>query len=479
MANRAKASKSTRRCLRVGIVQGGRIIEERHIRHGKSVSIGQSPRNHFTVSAPQMPRAYQAFRIEGGKHVLRFPPGMDGRISVDGRVITLTQAVEAGLTRQAGAWRELALRGNARGKLNIGDVSVLFQRIRIPPKTPQPRLPQSLQGGITHRLDTGFSMVISGAVALAAAFLITVQLVPRPANALRSSRIRTLLSDNLKAMHKAPAPKPASVSTKRNNSKINGEPVAAPTEPLTQDHPHRTTRTGPAKPLQKVRKGTAEYRALLGELTQEIVGSGRDDKMASIAIAGECKDPKGCKNSLYGLDRLRHANPGDLDDAASSTHSIGPGDTDGPGSHRRKRRAFIGGRPTVTTTRTDPDGVPPVLAPMHPTQIPVKPPTFEKPVNPIPKAGAGISAKVKARVYGLKYCYQRAVLQNRTLKGSARISFVIQPNGRVRGVRLRSDLGGSVTSCLRAEVSRWHLGKLNIQAEVFYGPFMVKFTPRD
>ena len=90
-------------------------------------------------------------------------------------------------------------------------------------------------------------------------------------------------------------------------------------------------------------------------------------------------------------------------------------------------------------------------------------------------AGSRVRSKIRARVYGLRSCYNRALISNSRLQGSVKISFMIMPNGRVSNVNVVSGMGGSIVSCVKGKVRRWHLGK--VPNQVFYGPFSVRFTP--
>src|SRR5437016_4791155 len=80
------------RILRIGIVQGGKIVEERLIRKRIDVSIGQSAKNTFVVPASNLlPASFVMFELAHGQYYLNFTDGMDGRIATEGDVATLLQ----------------------------------------------------------------------------------------------------------------------------------------------------------------------------------------------------------------------------------------------------------------------------------------------------------------------------------------------------------------------------------------------------
>src|SRR6476646_5495667 len=80
------------RILRIGIVQGGKIVEERLIRKRVDVSIGQSVKNTFVVPASNLlPANFMMFELAHGQYHLNFTDGMDGRIATEGEIQTLIQ----------------------------------------------------------------------------------------------------------------------------------------------------------------------------------------------------------------------------------------------------------------------------------------------------------------------------------------------------------------------------------------------------
>ena len=51
--------------LRIGIIQGGRIVEERLVRKRESITIGQSAKNMFVVLSDALPRNWLLFEMTG------------------------------------------------------------------------------------------------------------------------------------------------------------------------------------------------------------------------------------------------------------------------------------------------------------------------------------------------------------------------------------------------------------------------------
>jgi hypothetical protein len=160
------------RILRIGILLGGKIVEERLIRERTSVSVGQSMKNTFSIPVEGLPLEHTLFVLENDRYFLRFLPRMDGRLSDGGNVTTLEQ-LKQGAQQQPGYW-QVPLSPTSRGKLSLGDLTVLFQFVTEPPRQPRPMLPASVRGTFADRLDPrlmvilGASIVIHFSVAIAA-----------------------------------------------------------------------------------------------------------------------------------------------------------------------------------------------------------------------------------------------------------------------------------------------------------------------
>jgi hypothetical protein len=156
----AQSSGQRQRILRVGVLLGGKIVEERLIRERVPVSLGQSMKNTFSIPVEGLPLEFTLFAIDENKYSLRFLDKMDGRISDgSGQVHTLDVLKGRGATNAGGYWT-LPIADTARGKLSIGDLTILFQFVTEPPRQPKPMLPASVRGTIADRFDPQLSVIL-------------------------------------------------------------------------------------------------------------------------------------------------------------------------------------------------------------------------------------------------------------------------------------------------------------------------------
>src|SRR6185295_11830892 len=145
--------------LRIGIIQGGRIVEERLVRKRENITIGQSARNLFVVPSEALPRQWLLFEIGHKGYVAHFSDGMDARIAVGNEIISLAQLKQTGKIHKRGQSWVMALDERSRGKITLGDMTILFQFVTPPPPQPRPQLPASVRGSITSSVDWFFTTI--------------------------------------------------------------------------------------------------------------------------------------------------------------------------------------------------------------------------------------------------------------------------------------------------------------------------------
>src|SRR5262245_44715482 len=145
--------------LRIGIVQNGKIIDERELTKRETVSIGNDPKATFMVVSEALPsrRAFEMFVVEGAKYFLRFAEGMDARIQLSANKVL----DRAGLDKERrlvtrGGFDLLELTDDNRGKVVIGDVTVLFQFKQAALEPERPVLPADARASIIQNMDAQF-----------------------------------------------------------------------------------------------------------------------------------------------------------------------------------------------------------------------------------------------------------------------------------------------------------------------------------
>ena len=79
---RAVSANAGPKVLRIGLVQSGKVIEERVIKQRTTVTIGPSEKNTFVILAPNIPASFKILEIVNNEYFLNFVEGMTGRIAL-------------------------------------------------------------------------------------------------------------------------------------------------------------------------------------------------------------------------------------------------------------------------------------------------------------------------------------------------------------------------------------------------------------
>ncbi len=160
------ASAPRKRILRIGILLGGKIVEERLIRERVPVSVGQSMKNTFSVPIEGLPLEFTMFALDEGRYSLRFLGKMDGRLSDSGGQVNTLDALKSGIARNTGEYFQVPLTDTSRGKLSLGDLTILFQFVTEPPRQPKPMLPASVRGTFADRFDPRLMVIVGSSIIL-------------------------------------------------------------------------------------------------------------------------------------------------------------------------------------------------------------------------------------------------------------------------------------------------------------------------
>jgi len=159
-----QASGPRPRILRIGVLLGGKIVEERLIRERAPVTIGQSMRNTFSIPIEGLPLEFTLFALDENRYSLRFLPKMDGRLSDSGGQVNTLDALKSRGAQNHGDYFQVGLTESARGKLSFGDLTILFQFVTEPPRQPKPMLPASVRGTFADRFDPRLSVILGASI---------------------------------------------------------------------------------------------------------------------------------------------------------------------------------------------------------------------------------------------------------------------------------------------------------------------------
>src|SRR5262245_8876295 len=425
--------------LRIGIIQGGKIVEERLVRKRDNVTVGQSTRNTFVIPTDALPRSFLLFEVSGHTHgySLNFTDGMDGRISLGDQVLSLADIKSQGRAQRRGPVWHLPLNDKARGKVVIGDATILFQFVAPPPPQPRPQLPPSVRGSIAQTLDWGL-IALLGMSLLAhfgfVAYLRTVDWPRKPNLEEVPDRFVSMIVEKKPVVieKKVDIQQPGPAEEKNEATKGGGDGKKAGAK-------------GPQKSAEELAREAAERRARLAEQVSrmgvlKILGAKGDDGNVADVLKGG--DPGGDQEKAFaeiggvgvargegaGLRGIKGGTGGSGKTVGIGGLRAGPGGEGGTGGKGAERAV----RGVVRAEKAE-DGV-------------------------CDLDSNAVSTFIRGRLGGIKSCYERALKRNPQLGGKITVRFEISQVGKVTRVASEQDTIGDpeVFSCIQALMMSWH-----------------------
>jgi len=155
---RAIQTQNGPKVLRIGIVaKGGRVIEERIIKQRGPVTVGTSEKATFTIGSDFLPDRFTLFELSGNDYALNFIDGMSGRLALPTGISDL--AALRGTAKKNGSVYQVRLTEDTRGRVVVGETTILFQFVTPPPPQPKPQIPLSIQGGLSSTIDWNLAII--------------------------------------------------------------------------------------------------------------------------------------------------------------------------------------------------------------------------------------------------------------------------------------------------------------------------------
>ncbi len=154
------AADKQEKVLRVGVIQAGKIVEERLLPARQPVTLGPAAKNTIVVPGTALPESTLVFSHAGDRYTLVFAEGVEGRIQGPQGSADFGALVSQGLAKQQGGSYAVPVNDDQRGKIVLGEVTLLWQFVVPPPEAPKPVLPKEARGNHFKSLDRVFATVL-------------------------------------------------------------------------------------------------------------------------------------------------------------------------------------------------------------------------------------------------------------------------------------------------------------------------------
>jgi outer membrane biosynthesis protein TonB len=427
--------------LRIGIIQGGRIVEERLVRKRENITVGQSAKNMFVVLSDALPRNWLLFEVSGTQYTAHFSDGMDARIAVGNEIISLAQLKQTGKIQKRGAAWVLPLDERSRGKITLADMTILFQFVTPPPPQPRPQLPASVRGNAFSDVDWFFTVIASVSFLFHLIFVIYLRNVDWPRKPDIEAVPDRFVQMVVKKEEKKPEEKKVTEvkkeeEEKKPEKKKGDEEKKAPKRELTEAEK--------AKLAEEKAKADAERRARLAEQVKstgllKLLGAKAEGEGSIADVLGKGDVDRDQEKAFQGVGGVGVASGND------QLRGIKSG---GSGSGRvadvgglRGGAGIVGGGTGEGKAEKKVSGV-----------VKSEAPAVDGDLDP-----AMVAKEVRTRLGAIKACYERALKRNPNLSGKVVIHWTITQAGTVSGVDVEQDTLGDaeVASCIKSLIARW------------------------
>lgn len=432
---RAISAQSGPKVLRIGLVQGGKVIEERVVKQRTHVTVGPSEKSMFVLPTKSVPPNFRLFELVGNDYCLNFLDGMGGRVALKTGISDLSALRgQARKVPQGPAHAyQVTLSEEARGKVVIGETTFLFQFVAPPPIQPKPQLPSSVRDGMAIDWTTTIIAAFS--------FLFHFGLV----GSIYSDWMDPVLDDDtntaqlIESLKQLPPPPPVETPTETPTevSTANAEKEAdKPKTPSAGGSPAKGNTGGGSVNDAKAAAISNELNSLNVEMLAALnaSGSSTDRVLSGGDVPTGLLDNAAASNQGIGSNGVAGLNMGGSGSGTVRPGEAGSGGLGSIGNTGKGEGPASGGDAKV-----------------------VKGPTGNASVGGAAVSGGSVanaSAVVAKMAAGFRRCYNRGLQENPDMKGSIRITAKIGPNGEVLGASPSGGggLSGTVISCVTARV---------------------------
>lgn len=442
LAMRAIPGAEPPRALRVAVLHGTRVLDERVFRGDARISLGRTERATFAIFDDTVPEHLELLTVRGERRALHLAPGLDGRVSDGDRVRPVRSLGAAGET--------VELDDRWRGRLAVGDIAVLFQFVRAPAAPPRAQLPSAVQARPLGSLDWTWNACAAAFLALAlsgagwAEYVYDPVVDTEPEHILRFVR---LMSPEPTTAATAPSTEPSEPAESQPAS------ATASTEPTLPRAAATRTPAPPANPRARAEADATRAAAQADRATQAVMGEMRSATFA--ALTGALALGNGDARDQLARGAMQEATAA----ALRETHAVqtrgGTTIAARAGGDPAARNSLCG-EACMAARRIERDA--PEITSGAPVReriiVPMRVET-EEPLDGPGEVDAGaVAGRIRSQLGGVRSCYERALRANPELRGRLEVRFTLGETGRITrittsGVSEAPEVGTCVAQRLR------------------------------
>jgi TonB family protein len=421
------ASPSAPKILRVAVVQAGKIVEERILRKRETVTVGQDAKNTFAVPASKLPQSFLLFESKANHYSLLFTDAMSGEVAESSAPADLASLKAQGVAKKRGDVYALPLSDASKGKVSLGEVTVLFQFVAQPPEPARTELPPAVKGSVWQSMDQLFFIILACSlfVHFSGATYIACQPMPEERELALDELPDRFARVMMPPKVEPPKPQEAQASTETQ-----------PEEKKAEDK-KETAKAPAAGAASAADRKAAIQKAVASKGLLKILGSSGGGGGAFEDVLGAGTGSQDIASALAGAGGVGVATAetvgagGPKGSGAGRVAGIGEVGTSGGGNVNlgAKGDVKVSGRVQEQTPEIDSSDV----------------------------DREALARYVKARKSAIQNCYERELKRNPSLKGRVVVRFSITPAGRSAEIEIEENSLGNeaVASCIRTVIRTW------------------------
>ncbi|MCO4746231.1 MAG: AgmX/PglI C-terminal domain-containing protein [Proteobacteria bacterium] len=423
--------------LRLGVLREGKLVEQRLIAKGRTVTIGSDIGATLSYAESGCEGSHALFTEVGGHRVLRISASMGGRLaSGEGRASLASLRQDPSVTKRGEHWL-VPLTDADAGKLTIGEVTVLFQFAPAPPK----RQVVGVQGDFRPRLIEEDDPLYLGTLGTSAAMAGILAVFVGQATVAESTL------DDLPERFRRPVFAPTEIA----ELVVEPQKEQEPPKPVEDPEPapvEQVAATPETPPSPQAEQAVIEELKVRSAMIRHIYSRGD-----GIAFAGgpdtAMDELDGYLDNLDGKD-VRMPEPGGTRE----------GTADREDADIEQRRASSGSSTLEQVDSTFTGTV-----------------TIQPPQGAELEGAEAISATIAKNQGAMTYCFQRHSKANPGLSGRVEIDVVLR-KGRPTAVEVGNNGTGdsAFAECLVGKVRTWKFGSADTAGDIVSLPFV--FSPQ-
>ncbi len=445
-ASKEEPASNLPKVLRIGIIQNQKIIEERRLKKRETVTVGTAESCTFQVKSTKAPKSYELFEYAGGTYYLKYGEGVAGKVQFsldpDAVATDFASLEKQGKAVKRGGGMAIELTDSTRGKVEIGDVNILFQFVEAPAAAAKVALPAEIRGGFLSNIDVQFTSIFVATSVVVLAFVTYAQGLPY----VEPSTIEEVSERYQKLIMPDRVPEAPREAVKEEGADKAKEKAK---EDDKKDKPDENKAKAKAKDDNKSKEpvdAEAAARAKKEALAKQVAGKGL------LGVIGSKGRDGGALNDVFNEGAFGED---ELGNAFSGIQGVDVADGSGKGT----RGGGAGGSASIGDIATEGGGS--VSSGSKGETAVVGNIREEAPEVEGDLSQDVIVKEMKKNMRALKDCYERQLKRFPTLAGKISVSFEITDSGRIGQTDIVEDTmkNAEVKQCILSRARTWRFPK--------------------